>query len=138
MCDIKILKMIEDMRDIFLTGRSRDLNFRLKQLKNLQRLYEENWDRIREALQKDLNKPYAEAKVFEHAFLIGDVKIAIKSLKTWTKVHKLPTCLVNVSDNAWYRYEPFGTVTHIFKEKRFNLLLFFNDFFPNIICQYIM
>lgn len=124
MCDIKILKMIEDMRDIFLTGRSRDLNFRLKQLKNLQRLYEENWDRIREALQKDLNKPYAEAKVFEHAFLIGDVKIAIKSLKTWTKVHKLPTCLVNVSDNAWYRYEPFGTVTHIFKEKRFNLLFF--------------
>lgn len=110
MCDIKIIKLVEDMRDIFLTGRTRDVTYRLKQLKNLLRLYEENWERIRVALEKDLRKPTGEAKVFEHAFLIGDVKLAIKNLRKWTKAQKLPRCLVNVSDNAWYRYEPFGVV----------------------------
>ncbi|ODN02563.1 Aldehyde dehydrogenase family 3 member B1 [Orchesella cincta] len=101
---------VEDLRDTFLTGKTRDVEFRLKQLKNLLRLYSENWDRIADALCQDLRKPLGEAKIMEHAFLIGDVKYAIKNLKKWAKSTAIPTCLANVSDNAWYRYEPFGTV----------------------------
>ena len=44
------------MRDAFRSGRTRDVEFRKEQLRNLLKLYEENEDEVVQAVGKDLHK----------------------------------------------------------------------------------
>jgi aldehyde dehydrogenase (NAD+) len=47
---------VQTARDAFETGRTRSIDFREKQLKQLLRMYEENTTEMIEALAKDLRK----------------------------------------------------------------------------------
>lgn len=48
--------VVERARKAFRTGRSKPLEYRITQLKNLQRLFVERQKDITDALKKDLNK----------------------------------------------------------------------------------
>ena len=52
-------------RAAYATGKTRDVNFRVQQLQNLLRMYEENEADMITALYKDLRKPKPEAKLLE-------------------------------------------------------------------------
>lgn len=49
-------KTVERARKAFLTGRSKSLEHRIRQLKNLQRFIVERQKEIADAIKKDLNK----------------------------------------------------------------------------------
>lgn len=49
-------KAVERARKAFRTGRTKPLEYRITQLKNLQRLFVERQKEIADALKKDLNK----------------------------------------------------------------------------------
>lgn len=49
-------KAVECARKAFNTGRSKPLEYRIEQLKNLQRLFNERQREIAAAIKKDLNK----------------------------------------------------------------------------------
>ena len=59
------------------------MEYRIRQLKNLLRLYEENETALNEALYKDLRKPKHEAKLLEVNVLKSDVKTMIENCKEW-------------------------------------------------------
>jgi len=44
------------VRDTFRSGRTRDVEFRKEQLRNLLKLFEENEDEVLQAVGKDLHK----------------------------------------------------------------------------------
>lgn len=44
------------MRDTFRSGRTRDVEFRKEQLRNLLKLFDENEDEVLQAVGKDLHK----------------------------------------------------------------------------------
>ena len=57
--NLKFLKMsfsktVSNLRETFFSGKTRDLEWRIAQLKSLLRFYEENSDLFVEAIQKDL------------------------------------------------------------------------------------
>lgn len=49
-------QVVNKAREAFRSGRTRDVKFRKKQLKALQRMYDENEEAICAALAKDLRK----------------------------------------------------------------------------------
>ena len=47
-------KTVSDLRQTFFSGRTRDLEWRVRQLKSLLKFYEDNSDLFVEAISKDL------------------------------------------------------------------------------------
>ena len=65
------------------------MDFRVRQLENLLRLYEENEVDLITALYKDLRKPKPEAKLFEIEVLKTDVRTMIDNCKEWAKPQRV-------------------------------------------------
>ncbi len=76
---------MQKARAAFASGKTRDVNFRVKQLENLLRMYEENEADMITALYKDLRKPKPEAKLMEIEVLKSDVQTMIQNCKEWSK-----------------------------------------------------
>lgn len=76
-------------RDAFATGKTRDINFRIRQLEALLRMYEENETEIVSALYKDLRKPKYEARMFEIEVLKNDVRTMIQNCREWAKPQRV-------------------------------------------------
>ena len=76
-------------RDAFATGKTRDINFRIRQLEALLRMYEENETEIVTALYKDLRKPKYEARMFEIEVLKNDVRTMIQNCREWAKPQRV-------------------------------------------------
>lgn len=73
----------------FMSGRTRDVAFRRKQLESLLRMYEENYDVMAAALAADLRRPKQEAAILEIDFLINDMIHTINNLDEWSKDEKV-------------------------------------------------
>jgi aldehyde dehydrogenase (NAD+) len=101
-----ITTLIQDQRRFFASGQPRDIDFRLAQLAKLRDAIIANQDRIVAAVQADLGRPPFEA-YFEIATL-GEIKLAIKQLKTWVKPRKVSTSIDVFPASAWVQPEPLG------------------------------
>ncbi|MBC7515990.1 MAG: aldehyde dehydrogenase family protein, partial [Alkalinema sp. FL-bin-369] len=102
----QVQSILQQQRTFFATGETRDLTFRLTQLTKLRDAVIEYQDRIVAAVQADLGRPPFEA-YFEIATL-GEVKLAIKQLKTWIKPRKVSTTVDLFPASAWVEPEPLG------------------------------
>ncbi|XP_021931429.1 aldehyde dehydrogenase, dimeric NADP-preferring-like isoform X4 [Zootermopsis nevadensis] len=102
--------VVQRARDAFETGRTRSIDFRESQLKQLLRMYEENTTEMIEALAKDLKKSKQEAVLFEIEFLINETKNALFHLREWTQPEKPPKSLMNVMDGVFIYNDPYGVV----------------------------
>lgn len=102
----QLQSILQQQRTFFATGKTRDLAFRLTQLTKLRDAVIEYQDRIIAAVQADLGRPPFEA-YFEIATL-GEVKLAIKQLKTWIKPRKVSTTVDLFPASAWVEPEPLG------------------------------
>ena len=60
---------VKKLRDTYRTGRTKDVEFRREQLRNLLRLMDENEEEILEAVHKDLRK----VGLFKLHYLIVDL-----------------------------------------------------------------
>jgi aldehyde dehydrogenase (NAD+) len=86
--------LINLQRAFFKTGKTRDLDFRLSSLKKLEQVLLKFEPEIVQAFAKDLGKPELEAYTTETAYVMGDLKHALKNLKTWAKPQKIYSPLV--------------------------------------------
>uniref|UniRef100_A0A2A4J5U2 Aldehyde dehydrogenase domain-containing protein n=1 Tax=Heliothis virescens TaxID=7102 RepID=A0A2A4J5U2_HELVI len=90
-----VVEAVQRARETFNKGVSRPIKWRLKQLKNLLRMYEENRNAMIEALHKDLRRSKMEAILLEVDYLINDLKNTIHHLEDWAKPEKVSeVCLV--------------------------------------------
>ena len=80
---------MQKARAAFASGKTRDVNFRIRQLENLLRMYEENEADLITALYKDLRKPKHEAKLMEIEVLKSDVRTMIQNCKEWSKPQRV-------------------------------------------------
>src|ERR1700742_1213402 len=98
------------LRQIFATGRTRDVEWRKQQLLQLQRLMEENEAAIVKALAEDLDRNPFEAFIADIATTVGEAKFAAKRVKKWTKRKHQLLELPQLPGRGWIQYEPYGTV----------------------------
>ena len=83
--DSTMKTLVESQRTFFNTNQTRDVNFRILQLKKLYRAIKDNEALITEALYKDLSKSPAETYSTEIGLVLHEISYVIKHLKKWTK-----------------------------------------------------
>lgn len=99
---------VRSARNAFATGRTKDVEFRRKQLKNLMRMLEENEERFVEALALDVGKHKQEAVAYEVEFTINDVRGMLNHLDDYAKTEKPKKDLVNLMDGLYVYKDPYG------------------------------
>jgi acyl-CoA reductase-like NAD-dependent aldehyde dehydrogenase len=104
-----IRDVIAQQRQFFATGKTKDLDFRLAQLKTLKQAILSNESQILAALKADLNKPELEG-YYEIVSTIEEINCALKHLKSWAKPQKIKTSLQQFPASAWRSPEPLGVV----------------------------
>ncbi|MBN3948707.1 MAG: aldehyde dehydrogenase [Nostoc sp. NMS7] len=105
----KIGDIIQNQREFFRTGKTKDVTFRIEQLKTLKQAIIEHEQSIVEALQADLYKPELETYITEIS-VIKDINYAIKHLKNWSKPKKTAVSFDFFSYSARIYPEPLGVV----------------------------
>jgi acyl-CoA reductase-like NAD-dependent aldehyde dehydrogenase len=102
------MDIIKKQRQFFATGETKNIDFRLEQLKKLKQAVSDYQTEIVAAVNADLNRPEFEA-YFELA-AIAEVNYAIKHLKSWVKPQKVSAGLEQFPASAKIYPEPLGVV----------------------------
>ena len=98
------------LRRTFATGRTRDIEWRKRQLLQLAKLMEENEGAIAAALAEDLDRSPFEAFIADIATTAGEAKFAAKKVRKWTKRRYQLLEMPQLPGRGWIEYEPYGTV----------------------------
>ncbi|XP_068975780.1 aldehyde dehydrogenase, dimeric NADP-preferring isoform X2 [Bombus flavifrons] len=102
--------LVERTRNVFLSGKTRPLEWRLKQLKQAQLMIKECEQEITSALASDLHKSKFESLTTEVVFTEGEIKDLLTYLKEWSADEKPPKAIVNILDKVEIKKDPFGVV----------------------------
>ncbi|PKL39856.1 MAG: aldehyde dehydrogenase family protein [Spirochaetae bacterium HGW-Spirochaetae-1] len=105
-----VAETLDSQRSFFLTQRTKDVKFRIENLKKLKKAILKYEDDLFEALKMDLNKAKFEAFATEVGFVLEEISHHIKHLKKWMKPVKVRTDLVNFGSRSYVLHEPFGVV----------------------------
>ncbi|HEY9597199.1 MAG TPA: aldehyde dehydrogenase family protein, partial [Cyanophyceae cyanobacterium] len=100
--------IIRQQREFFATGKTKDVEWRIAQLKQLKQAVVEHQDAIVKAVKADLGRPDFEA-YFEIA-AISEINYALKHLKSWVKPKKVSTGIEQFPASAKIYPEPLGVV----------------------------
>jgi len=102
--------IMERLRATFESGRTRPVEWRLGQLRAVERLCDEQEGEIAAALADDLGRPFAEAWFGDVAATKAEATYARKHVRRWMKRHRTSLSLTNLPGRGWYEYEPIGLV----------------------------
>ncbi|XP_062708130.1 aldehyde dehydrogenase, dimeric NADP-preferring isoform X6 [Aedes albopictus] len=102
--------VVQQLHTTFSSGKTRNVEFREQQLKNLLRMYEENSAEMVNVLAADLRKHKQEAHVLEIDFLINDIRNTIFNFREWVKPEKPEKTMVNIMDGVYIYKDPYGVV----------------------------
>ncbi|XP_063540583.1 aldehyde dehydrogenase, dimeric NADP-preferring isoform X1 [Cydia strobilella] len=105
---VNIEEVVQRARDTFARGVTKPLAWRKQQLKNLLRMYEENYNAMVEALHKDLRRSKMEAVLLEVDYLINDLKSMLHHIDDWAKPEHPPKGFVNMLDEVVIYNDPYG------------------------------
>ena len=83
---------------------------RLRLLKSLKDEINQNEEHIYEALDLDLKKPRFETYATEIGFLLNEIELFIKKLKSWSKPQGIRPALINFPSKDYIIFEPYGKV----------------------------
>lgn len=102
--------IIKNLKDFFNSGKTHDIDFRLRQLKTLKSALIENEEKIYDALYSDLHKSKQEAFLTEIFVVIKEINFFLKKLKKLSKPKKVKVGLENQTGKAYIYPEPYGVV----------------------------
>ena len=105
---MNILRLINNQREYFNSGQSRDVKFRIEQLKRLKVIFEKYEDECILALGKDLGKSQTEAYLTEVVLIRDELKMAIRNTKKWSKPKRVPTPIILAVASSYRQPEPYG------------------------------
>ncbi|WP_016951420.1 aldehyde dehydrogenase family protein [Anabaena sp. PCC 7108] len=105
----KVTEILNKQRIFFKTGQTKNVAFRIAQLKILKQAIIENKQAIIQALTADLRKPEFETYASEIG-VIKEVDYGIKNITNWTKPKKAEIPLELLPYSAKIQPEPLGVV----------------------------
>ncbi|XP_077270454.1 aldehyde dehydrogenase type III isoform X2 [Temnothorax americanus] len=103
-------ELVQQSRDAFNSGKTRPLEWRIKQIKQLMRMLTENSSEIVAALASDLHRCKFETFVLEVDYTIQEIKYMLMNIKEWSATEKPPKGLANFFDAVEIRKDPYGVV----------------------------
>ncbi|ORV19702.1 aldehyde dehydrogenase family protein [Mycobacterium celatum] len=105
-----VAKTVARLRQTFATGKTRPVEWRREQLRNLERMMAENEAKIADALNEDLCRKPFEAWMADVATTAGEARYAAKHVKKWMRRKYTRLELSQLPGRGWIEYEPYGTV----------------------------
>ncbi|KAI5306191.1 hypothetical protein KEM55_008686, partial [Ascosphaera atra] len=107
----KIPIYIQELRDSFNSGKTRDVEFRITQLRKFYWALKDREEKFLAAIKKDLNKSAYETLLTEFVFALNEIIFVTDNLKKWVKPEKLGDVdLTFKIMNPVVRKDPLGTV----------------------------
>ena len=103
-----IIQHIESQRDLFSSQKTKDINFRLEQLKKLKAAILRNQENIENALWKDLHKSPEESYLTEISIVNQEIDYHKKNLRKWAKPKRVSTPMHILPSSSKIVYEPLG------------------------------
>lgn len=100
--------IIRQQREFFATGKTKDVEWRIEQLKRLKQAIVDDQEAIVNAVKADLGRPDFEAYIEIAA--ISEINYALKNLKSWVKPKKVATSIDQFPASAKIYPEPLGVV----------------------------
>jgi len=102
--------LVEEVRAAFKTGRSKNIDWRIEQLRGLKRMLVENETLFLSALKEDLNKPELEAAIMETEFLKNEIISIQRNIRDWTRDKFVDKSPLTMLDTVFMHPEPYGVV----------------------------
>jgi acyl-CoA reductase-like NAD-dependent aldehyde dehydrogenase len=87
--------LIQDQREFFGSGRTRDITFRITQLRTLRTAIIDSEAAILEACRSDMNKPPLEAYTSERGMVLNEIDHALRNLDSWAKPMRVKTPMLH-------------------------------------------
>lgn len=100
--------ILQSQKCFYNTNATKDIYFRINQLKYLKFTLIKNEDKLYEALAKDLGKSKFETILTELLSTYTEIDTAIKKLKKWSKRKKVRTNIANFPATSYIITEPLG------------------------------
>lgn len=101
-------ELLNKQKDYFYQGHTRDVDWRIAQLKKLKAAIIKYEPAIVKALYEDLRKPEFEAYATEVGFVLDSIGHTIKNLHSWAKPLKVKTPIHQPFSKSYVLYEPYG------------------------------
>lgn len=105
---MKYNNILQSQKDFFDTNSTKDISFRIEQLKHLKTVLKNNEDRLFKAIYEDLGKSEFECILTELAPIESEINYSIKKIKKWTKKRKFRTDIPNLPAKSYVMPEPLG------------------------------
>lgn len=111
MKDKDIIKVLNNQKFFYNTQATKEIDFRIRNLKRLKQAILKYEDKINEALYKDLRKSKFEAYATEIGIVIDEINFHIKNLRKWARPTKVRTpFLIHFYSISYIYNEPYGHV----------------------------
>ncbi len=101
-------KTIAAQRTFFNTNRTKDIGFRILQLKKLRELIKKNEPFLSQAIYNDFQKSTFDTYTTELALLYIEIDEAIAKIKTWSERKRVATGILNFPAKSYVIPEPLG------------------------------
>jgi len=105
---MSIAELIEQQGIFFNTNRTKEISFRIEQLKKLNELIVRYEREMIEAIYLDFGKSEFDVYTAEFSILYSDISLALKNLKKWSKWKRVRTNMTNFPAKSYIVPEPFG------------------------------
>jgi len=106
---MKIQEIYTKQQDFFNSNKTKDVSFRIEQLKKFKKVLKENEDLLYKAIYEDFGKSEFETYVSELSLLYHEINNFIKNIKKWSKRKKVSTGFANFPAKSYIIPEPLGT-----------------------------
>ena len=101
-------ELIQSHRHFFNANTTKDVEFRIKQLKKFYTVIKANEAYLMQAIHDDFKKSKFDTFTNELALLYCDIKDAIRNVKKWAAPKKVRTNLINFPSKSYVLPEPLG------------------------------
>ncbi|MGL4589131.1 MAG: aldehyde dehydrogenase [Mycoplasmatales bacterium] len=103
-----IKEIFEDQKKFFETGKTKNIDFRITNLKKLKVLIQQHESEIMEALNKDLGKSKFESYATEIGIAYDEINLQLKNIKKWSKRETKKSSIIHFPAKSYVYKEPYG------------------------------
>lgn len=102
--------VIDQQRLFFNTNTTKDISFRIKELKRLKNVLQKNEKLLYKSIYADFKKSEFETYVTELSIIYHEIDLALVKIKKWARKRKVSTGLVNLPGRSYIIPEPYGSI----------------------------
>ncbi len=104
----RIKQALHAQKAFFYAGKTKEVDFRVTQLKNLRQAILDNEEEILDALNRDMGKAPFEAHLTEITPVLEEIRNALNNVRTWAKPQKVKTPFYHFFSRSYIYPEPYG------------------------------